>query len=205
MARTNRTQDLAELRAVEVAGFDLHIDRADIGLEVYTRDGGAGQIVAKAFTGRAGRPTWHYRFRNADHLAAEIARTVKSREADARYKAQRKAEKAAAVTVNVGDIFRASWGYDQTNIDYYEVVRVVGAKTVEVRPVAAAAWEQGHMQGRCVPLPGEFVGPVMRKRVRATGDDGAAITINSFTVATRINPVVDGVPAYASSVWTAYA
>lgn len=205
MTRSNRSADLAEMRAFAVQGYELHTSRLDIGLEVYTMDGGAGQIVAQAFTGKAGRPTWHYRFRNADHLAAEIERTIRGCEATARHKAERKAERAAAVSVAVGDVFEASWGYDQTNIDYYEVTRVVGPKTVEVRPIAAVAWETLHMQGRCVPSPGQFIGAPMRKRVRAVGDGGAAITINSFTTATRLAPVVDGVPAYGSSAWTAYA
>lgn len=207
MTRSNRNQELAQMRAYAVEGFDLHTSRPDIGLEVYTRDGGAGQIIGKAFIGRAGRPTWHYRFRTGAEMAAEIERTVRSCEATARHKAQRKAERSAAVAVAVGDVFEASWGYDQTNIDYYEVTRVIGPKTVEIRPIAAVAWDTLHMQGRCVPAPGEFIGAPMRKRVRAANADGtgAAITINSFTTATKLAPVVEGVPAYGSSAWTAYA
>ena len=34
-------------------------------------------------------------------------------------------------TVNVGDIYVCSWGYDQTNIDYYKVVNVKN-KTVNL-------------------------------------------------------------------------
>ena len=28
--------------------------------------------------------------------------------------------------LKVGDVLRSSWGYDQTNVDYYEVVELVG-------------------------------------------------------------------------------
>ena len=33
-----------------------------------------------------------------------------------------------------GDIFVSSWGYDQTNVDFYEVVKVA-AKTVTLIPI----------------------------------------------------------------------
>lgn len=33
-----------------------------------------------------------------------------------------------------GDIFVRSWGYDQTNVDFYEVVKVA-AKTVTLIPI----------------------------------------------------------------------
>ena len=36
--------------------------------------------------------------------------------------------------VRVGDIFEASWGYDQTNVDHYQVVGVTG-KSVRIREV----------------------------------------------------------------------
>lgn len=38
--------------------------------------------------------------------------------------------------VNVGDIFYTSWGYDQTNVNYYKVIRVT-AKSAEVVPIGS--------------------------------------------------------------------
>lgn len=37
--------------------------------------------------------------------------------------------------VQVGDIFSASWGYEQTNVDFFQVVALVGASSVRVREV----------------------------------------------------------------------
>ncbi len=48
------------------------------------------------------------------------------------------AEKAAAVNrygVQVGDIFSASWGWEQTNVDFFQVVELVGVSSVRVREV----------------------------------------------------------------------
>ncbi|HCN5512602.1 TPA: hypothetical protein N6023_004603 [Escherichia coli] len=35
-------------------------------------------------------------------------------------------------TVSVGDIFVSSWGYEQTNVTFYQVLSVHGKKTVTV-------------------------------------------------------------------------
>lgn len=53
-------------------------------------------------------------------------------------KPAQKAEKAPAVNkygVQVGDIFRATWGYEQTNNDFFQVVELVGTSSVRVREV----------------------------------------------------------------------
>ena len=37
--------------------------------------------------------------------------------------------------VKVGDIFSASWGYEQTNVDFFQVIALVGESSVRVREV----------------------------------------------------------------------
>lgn len=38
--------------------------------------------------------------------------------------------------VKVGDIFYSSWGYDQTNIDYFQVIELKGSQMVKIREIA---------------------------------------------------------------------
>jgi hypothetical protein len=38
-------------------------------------------------------------------------------------------------TVSVGDVFVSSWGYEQTNVTFYQVLSVHGKKTVTVREI----------------------------------------------------------------------
>ena len=38
--------------------------------------------------------------------------------------------------VKVGDIFKATWGYDDTNTNFFQVVKLCGAESVRVREVA---------------------------------------------------------------------
>lgn len=46
-----------------------------------------------------------------------------------------KAEKANKYGIKVGDIFHASWGWEQTNNDFFQVVELVGESSVRVREV----------------------------------------------------------------------
>jgi hypothetical protein len=49
-------------------------------------------------------------------------------------------------TVKIGDVFSRSWGYDQTNVDYYEIVSVSKTgKTAKARRLKTATVESaGH-------------------------------------------------------------
>ena len=70
----------------------------------------------------------------------------------------------------VGDIFSNSWGYDQTNVDWYEVVRVSKA-SVWIRAIKSKTTETGMMCGESVPCPGEFVGPEEIKRIKFVNNE----------------------------------
>lgn len=50
-------------------------------------------------------------------------------------KAPKTAVKAEAVNeygVKVGDVFTASWGYEQTNVNFFQVIELVGKKSVKL-------------------------------------------------------------------------
>lgn len=57
----------------------------------------------------------------------------------------------------VGEIFYASWGYDQTNIDFYEIVGV-GKKSVVLRGIAQKMVDgsAGNMSEYVTPVKGEY-------------------------------------------------
>ena len=51
-------------------------------------------------------------------------------------KVEKKEEvKANKFGVKVGDVFSMSWGYEQTNVDFFQVVKVCGESSVRVREV----------------------------------------------------------------------
>lgn len=201
----NRNDQLAARRAAAVAGYELHTDRPDIGVQIYWKPLNGDQILAQCFIGKAGKPAWFYRFRNMAELETHIARQIDNRTKSLEVKSAYKQARNAEVEVKIGDVFRASWGYDQTNIDYYQVTRIIGAKTVEVRKISAISWGTEYMQGRSVPDTDNFVGRPMVKRVKNAGRNRASIRIASYCDAYQMEPVIEGTPLYESSAWTAYA
>lgn len=72
-------------------------------------------------------------------------------------------------TVNVGDIYVCSWGYDQTNIDYYKVVNVKN-KTVNLVSIGQKRNYTGTMQGECVPDPSVEGNKIYTKRMIDNGN-----------------------------------
>lgn len=69
----------------------------------------------------------------------------------------RRREREAAASVAVGDVFVTSWGYEQTNIDYFEVVEKHG-QYVTLRPIASRTVEDtGWMQRTVEAVPGSYI------------------------------------------------
>jgi len=129
----------------------------------------AGIPYAIGFHGKAQKPDFHHRFRDADRRAQHIAGYLAGRKEWADIKRRWKKERQTPHTLKVGDILSAMWGYDQTNVDYYQVTRVVGPYSVEIRQIAAKSGpETGFMTAYCSADPGNFVGEPMVKRANHT-------------------------------------
>ena len=58
-----------------------------------------------------------------------------------------------------GDIFSYSWGYDQTNIQYYQVIRttpkMIVMREIEAKQVPGS--DTGFMCDKCVPVKDSFL------------------------------------------------
>jgi len=68
----------------------------------------------------------------------------------------RQERKRAVNPYKSGDILHSSWGYDQTNNDFYQVVASKG-KTVHLRPIGAEYRSTGFMAGMTKPTPNRFL------------------------------------------------
>jgi hypothetical protein len=72
--------------------------------------------------------------------------------------------------VKTGDIFYVSWGWEQTNVDYFQVVKAT-AKTATVREIGKATEETGFMSGYATPKPGEFLSDAKMSVTKTYCDD----------------------------------
>lgn len=121
---------------------------------------------------------FNYRFGSAERMYEYCAKYIKDKLAAEERRVQRALEKkeraaAAAAKLEVGAIFVDSWGYEQTNIDFYEVVAKPSAKTVIVREIACRTEEGSEMShgmaDNVFPVRGAFIGPEMKKRIDSYG------------------------------------
>lgn len=83
----------------------------------------------------------------------------------------------------VGDLFYSSWGYDQTNIDFYQVTAVKG-KMIEAAQIGGKSTYDGPMNGHTSPVPNHFIGDPKRYLVRFTGNDSPYFKVASYASAT---------------------
>ena len=88
-------------------------------------------------------------------------------------------------TPQVGDILRATWGYDQTNVDYYQVTRITpSGASIGIRPIGYADVEPTGLwaQDRVTPQPGLYIGPEQLKRHRPQWDGkGYMVRLTSYS------------------------
>ena len=155
------------------------------------------------------RPTYHYSYKTTDKAREALRRFADEAEAIATERDNRKAERRAKLDqphgLAVGDVLRSSWGYDQTNTDYFEVTRVIGKRTVEVRQLAEQIEQTAWAQGNSVPVPGQYVGAPMRRQVDTQG--AVNILHATYGRAYKMEPVatVAGVRCFSPSGWSSYA
>ena len=73
---------------------------------------------------------------------------------------------ATVHNIALGTIYVHSWGYDQTNVDFYEVTGLNGRTMVTLAPIGQdrrIATKVG-MQGLTTPIPGQFIRDALNDR-----------------------------------------
>lgn len=125
-------------------------------------------LFAQMFFGKQAKPAWHYRFADAAKREKAIKSSFANWQESQSRKAAYRAERVAAThNFETGHVLRASWGYDQTNVDFYQVTKVISPKMVELRSAVLGrndnasslqhdelpdfrlpSWQLGHLQKR---------------------------------------------------------
>ncbi len=164
----------------------------DVDLEIWRyRMPGADGVYGIAFQGRAQKPLWHYKFRSESQFDRQVEKSIEHRRKWLeRKKEQREERKKYRHDYKVGDILSSSWGYDQTNIDFYQVVATT-EKSIVIRPIAQKIVRSRPPQDYVVPVKNKFTGGKERHRV----GPGGYVRLTSFSVAKKW----DGKPEYQTS------
>ena len=123
----------------------------------------SGRPAAAVYSGKSDKPLWSYSFGSDSAREQYIADQVEKSKAAMEARQERaRAKREFQHGMKDGDILYSSWGYDQTNINFYEVVGVVG-KQVLIREVESKAVRHERGADYVVPVPGRFTGAVMKK------------------------------------------
>jgi len=187
------TESIAELRTLMVEKDQLHsISSAAYNVKVVSPEGSGvtiytyelnGHLVGLAFAGKQSKPLWHFNYPNEAAREKKVSATIAAFAASAEAKkATAQARKDFKHDFKVGDIFVASWGYDQTNVNYFQAVEIKG-KSVVVREIASKSVNDHQVTA----VKDSFVGDPL---VRRAGQSG--IKINSTYNAYKW----DGKPSY---------
>ena len=116
-----------------------------------------------------------YNYRNEQHLMDRLGRLLKNAETAIAYKEEQKQKRKEETkknreNVKVGDLYYTSWGYEQTNIDFYKVVGLVGKATAEIVKIGSITTETTSWgSDRVKPNPEVTIGEPFRVRITAYG------------------------------------
>lgn len=192
----------AEIHAMRTRRGDTLMTLKDCDAVIYINRS-AARPCARAYVGKSLKRAWAYSFKDPARMFKYIADFHATERARCAAKTARDAErKAFRHTLKVGDVLYASWGYDQTNIDYYQITELHGEHLVSARPIASATHGTGWEQGRSVPDVGGFIGPA--KRYKPT--DGNKLRVASYCCAYPLaSRTIAGARVFESHAWTSYA
>ena len=172
---------LEERRAIHMSGEHVKIESEISDAVAYYRDYG-GYLVGLVFFGKQANPIWHYRIETLEKFEEKYTSLFESKRKSEEFKKERRAKlKATGRGVEVGDVMVCSWGYDQTQCDFYQVVELVGTASIKVREIGCEAIEQtGPMAEYVKPVKDSFKGEAFTKRVK----DGS-MAMTSFSTARK--------------------
>lgn len=149
------------------------------------------KMIATAFSGKKATQDWSYRFRDErerrKYIQDYFGKCKQAQELKIERAARRiKKKKEFFASIKEGDIFVDSWGYDQTNIDYYVVTKKLKA-SIKIKQIGKNVEYGEYSTNKVTPNPLHFLssGEEMTK----IPQDGY-IKINGY----RYAVLWDGVP-----------
>lgn len=123
---------------------------------VYCTTSAAGRLSAIGYSGNKSKHDFHYIYRNEEQRQKHIDDYFARLSQWAEIKRERAVARKTPHTLQVGDIIYNTWGWEQTNVDYYQVVRT-SDHFVWLRRIAGDVTQDGFMSGYTTPKPNEFL------------------------------------------------
>lgn len=83
--------------------------------------------------------------------------------------------------IKINDVFCSSWGYEQTNVNFYQVVGIKGAKTVLLKEIDSCRSVDDSWQGTAKAVLNKFINErIYTKRVNLNSFNDYFVRISNF-------------------------
>jgi hypothetical protein len=162
----------------EFENFSKRFENQNLRLEINFESLTAMAIKIKS-KARFPKPEFNYRYRHLDQMKNHLELFIAAKENNQKRKQELLEKKKEALKVfahpyKAGKILYESWGYEQTNLRYWQVIAVKG-KSVVIRPIAkkeiaSTSWASGMYE----PMENEFMGaPIVKRIVTSVGYNGS--------------------------------
>lgn len=148
----------------------------------YTYVSRRGYPSLMLFSGRGNKPIIHSAYRTEEQRSEAIINVLENIRSSMKRIEERKKQRSAPHSLQVGDILVSSWGYDQTNIDYYQVTKLIGSTMVEIHPIYSRIVDNHGTYDVVMPVKDGFIQP------RHDGD-----TWKCKPLRRKVDPVYNGV------------
>lgn len=126
------------------------------GSEVYRYEVG-DKPYGMVFGGRRSKPDFHFGFMSQEQREKKIQGWIDSQEGRAKLTKERRAKLSEPHGFEVGQLFYCSWGYDQTNINYYRLEELKGKCSGRIVPVCSKTVADKGGRGSTYVSPGENI------------------------------------------------
>lgn len=145
---TQYTHDGTKVNAIEKPG-----------VEIVSFTNYQGKLCTLIWYGKQSKPSKYYAWTTEEKREKYIEeRLLFIEELETKKVIKAAQKKAAKHPYKIGDILTGSWGYDQTNVDAFQVVNVKG-KTIEIQEIGLATVKdsEGMDCRHVVPIPNDFM------------------------------------------------
>jgi hypothetical protein len=149
---------------------------------------------AIGFVAKQSKPLFHHSYVNENQRQQSIDKAIESRKATFAEKERRKQEKLDFKhEFDVGDILVSSWGYDQTNVEFFQVTKVLSPKMIEIRAIMQEVERSATGADYVVAVKDKFVQG--EKTLRKLVSPGHNVKLTSYSYAHKW----DGKPQYQTA------
>jgi hypothetical protein len=141
----------------------------------------SARYVACGFYGKSSKPSFHHRYPSIQAREAGVKKYVKSYQETEAARQSRKIKPVESHPFMVGTILNGSWGYEQTNQEFYQVVELIGKNSIKIREIAQTITRAtGDMSEYVSCLPNSFKGEPMTKRVQSYDGQSFFVRMESY-------------------------